>query len=66
VGFLASIASIIGQWVPALSPVTMAFQKVAGIAATFAGVITVVFLYLNRVVGKLEADILSALLAPRH
>lgn len=61
-GIVASLVGLLGQVLPALKGATVFLQGAAAVAGTFAGFITVAFLFLTRLLGQIEADITTMLL----
>ena len=58
----ATIAAWIARFLPRLADATELFGRLAALASTFTGIITLVFLFLTRLLGQLEMDILTMLI----
>jgi hypothetical protein len=65
-GILASLVSLFAHLLPALQGASDVLQGAAAFAGTFTGLFTVAFLFLTRLLGQIEADILTLLLTARH
>jgi len=61
-GAIAAGASLLARYLPALSDAAGALTSAATIAGAFAGVLTVLYILLGRLLGQIEADILTLVL----
>lgn len=61
-GIAASVGSLLGQLWPPLEEASAILRDIAAITGTFAGIFTLAFLFLTRLLSQIEADILTLLL----
>lgn len=61
-GVAAAGLSLLARFVPALTDAADALKSAATIAGTFAGILTVLYVLLGRLLGQIEADILTLIL----
>ncbi|MFO1532718.1 MAG: hypothetical protein ABR562_03325 [Thermoplasmatota archaeon] len=61
-GAAASLASVLAQLLPGLADANDALQRAAAFTGASAGLLTLAFLFLTRLLSQIEADVLTLLL----
>jgi fucose permease len=57
-GIASAIGSVLGQYIPGFEELAATLQQAAAITGAFAGLFTLIFLALTRLLSQLEIDIL--------
>lgn len=60
-GIAGSLATFLGSRIPGLADAAYLLEDAAALTGTFTGVLTLAFLFLTRLLGQIEADILMLL-----
>ena len=60
-GILGGLATYFGSKVPGFAEVAYVLEDVATVVGAFAGILTLAFLFLTRVLAQIEADLLMLL-----
>lgn len=61
IGLAATIAAWIARFIPAFDPAADAIDAMTTAAGTISGVLTIAYLFVTRLLGQLEADVLCIL-----